>query len=114
MDILGSLYAAIIKSNILCNLFHELEYVFTLLAVKSHEKSSNNISSNAIHFKSSDDCHYFASKTVQYFVSIITYLEKPIVNLIVKQKALNTYVPEFVKALESMSNSIVSKCKVYF
>lgn len=111
MDLLGNLYAVIIDSNVLCNLFHELSYVFTLLTVKNPEKTFNNNSfnSNAVYFKSSDDCHYFASKTIQHLVSILTYLERPIINLILKQKVINVYVPEFIKTLESKLISTVSK-----
>lgn len=107
LDILGSLYAAMINSNILCNLFHELGYVFTLLAVKDHEIKFNNdsFSSNNTYFKSSDDCHYFASKTIEQLVSILSYLEKPIINLILKQKVINTYVPELAKTFESKLNT---------
>lgn len=108
---MGRLYAAIINSNILCNLFHELGYVFTLLAVKSHEikSQSDSFSSNIMYFKSSDDCHYFASKTIEQLVSILTYFEKPIINLILKQKVINVYVPELAKTFESKLNSSVSK-----
>lgn len=111
LDILGTLYAAMINSNILCNLFHELGYVFTLLTVKNHEIKSNNdnFSSNNIYFKSSDDCHYFASKTIEQLVSILTYLEKPIINLILKQKVINAYAPELAKTFENKFNSLVSK-----
>lgn len=111
MDLLGNLYAVIIDSNILCNLFHELSYVFTLLTVKNPEKTFNNNSfnSNANYFKSSDDCHYFASKTIQHLVSILAYLERPIINLILKQRIINVYIPEFIKTLESKLVSTVSK-----
>jgi len=106
LDILGSLYAAIINSNILCNLFHELGYVFTLLSVKNNEIKFND--SNT-YFKSSDDCHYFASKTIEQLVPILSYLEKPIINLILKQKVINTYVPELAKTFEIKFNTLVSK-----
>lgn len=111
LDILGSLYAVIINSNILCNLFHELGYLFTLLGVKNNEKKSNNndINPNTIHFKSSDDCHYFASKTMQDLISVLSYLEKPIINFILKQKTINTYTPEMTKILECKLISNVSK-----
>lgn len=111
LDILGSLYAAMINSNILCNLFHELGYVFTLLAVKNHEIKLNDdsFSPNNTYFKSSDDCHYFASKTIEQLVSILSYLEKPIINLILKQKVINLYVPELAKTFESKFNTSVSK-----
>ncbi|VVC38331.1 Codanin-1, C-terminal domain [Cinara cedri] len=107
LDILGSLYATIINSNILCNLFHELGYVFTLLSIKKPETKSNNDSfnSNTIYFKSPEDCHYFASKTIQHLSSILIYLEKPIINLILKRKPINLYVPEFAKMLECAYNS---------
>lgn len=100
-----------INSNILCNLFHELGYLFSLLAVKNLEIKTINDSfnSNSV-FKTTDDCHFFASKTIQHLGSILTYLEKPIINFILKQKTINTYVPEFTKTLESTLNSIVSKC----
>jgi len=100
-----------INSNILCNLFHELGYVFTLLTVKNHEIKSNNdsFSSNNTYFKSSDDCHYFASRTIEQLVSVLTYLEKPIINLILKQKVINTYAPELAKTFENKFNSLVSK-----
>ncbi|XP_025191924.1 codanin-1 isoform X1 [Melanaphis sacchari] len=108
LDILGNLYAAMINSNILCNLFHELGYVFTLLTVKNHEIKSNNdsFSSNNMYFKSSDDCHYFAAKTIEQLVSILIYLEKPIINLILKQKVINTYAPELAKTYENKFNSL--------
>lgn len=110
LDILGSLYAAMINSNILCNLFHELGYVFTLLSVKNHEiKFNDSFSSNNTYFKSSDDCHYFASKTIEQLVPVLNYLEKPIINLILKQKVINTYVPELAKTFESKLNTSVSK-----
>lgn len=111
MDILGNLYAGIINSNILCNLFHELGYLFTLLGVKNVEKSLNNsdINTHTIYFKTSDDCHYFASKTLEHLVSILSYLEKPIINLILKEKIINTYIPEFTKILECKLSSMVSK-----
>lgn len=111
LDILGSLYASIINSNVLCNLFHELGYIFTLLTVKNLEIKSNNdsLNSNTLYFKSSDDCHYFASKTIQHLVQILKYLEKPIINLILKQKILNIYVPELSKTLECNLNPIVRK-----
>lgn len=110
MEILGSLYASIINCNILCNLFHELGYVFTLLTVKTHQKTFNNDSNNAnvVHFKSSDDCHYFASKTIQHLTPILMYMEKPIVNLILQQKIINTYVPELSKNFEYHLTSTVS------
>jgi len=116
LDILGSLYAAMINSNILCNLFHELGYVFTLLSVKNHEIKFNNdsFSSNNTYFKSPDDCHYFASKTIEQLVSILCYLEKPIINLILKQKVINTYVPELAKTFESKFNTSVSKYIYYY
>lgn len=112
LDILGNLYAAIINSNILCNLFHELGYVFTLLTIENLEMKSINDSfnSNNVYFKTADDCHYFASITIQHLVSILTYLEKPIINYIIKHKTINTYVPELTKTLEFKLNSIVSKC----
>lgn len=108
---MGSLYASIINSNVLCNLFHELGYIFTLLAVKNLETKTNIdcFNSNTIYFKSSDDCHYFASKTIQHLVQILTYLEKPIINLILKQKIINIYTPELSKNLECKSNATVSK-----
>lgn len=112
LDILGNLYAAMINSNILCNLFHELGYVFTLLAVKNLEIKSedDNFNSNTVYFKTTDDCHYFAAKTVQHLISILTYLEKPIINFILKQKTIVTHVPELTKTLESKLDPIVSKC----
>lgn len=110
LDILGNLYAAIMNSNILCNLFHELGYVFTLLTIKNIEKKSinDNFNSSSIYFKSSDDCHYFATKTIQHLALVLIYLEKPIINLILKQKSINTYVPEFTKTLECNLNPTVS------
>lgn len=116
LDILGSLYAAMISSNILCNLFHELGYVFTLLTVKNHEIKSNkdSFNSNNPYFKSSDDCHYFASKTIEQLVSTLAYLEKPIINLLLKQKVINIYVPELAKTFESKLNSSVSKYIQYY
>jgi len=105
------LYASIINSNILCNLFHELGYVFTLLTVKTLEKKSKVDSFNAstIYFKVSDDCHYFACKTIEHLTSILLYMEKPIINLILKQKTINTYVPELSKTIECKLTSTVSK-----
>jgi hypothetical protein len=61
-----------------------------------------------MYFKSSDDCHYFASKTIEQLVSVLTYLEKPIINLILKQKVINTYAPELAKTFENKFNSLVS------
>jgi len=111
LDILGMLYASIINSNILCNLFHELGYVFTLLTVKTLENKckENSFDANSIYFKVSDDCHYFASKTIQHLLSILMYMEKPIINLILKQKTINKYVPELSKAIECKLTSTVSK-----
>lgn len=110
MDILGRLYASIINSNILCNLYHELGYIFTLLTIKTHGKKSNDtFNANALYFKSPDDCHFFASKTIQHLTSILMYMEKPIINLILKQKTINTYVPELSKSIECNSTSTVSK-----
>lgn len=103
-----------IKSNVLCNLFHELGYVFTLLTVKNLEIKLNNESFNfnINHFKTNDDCHYFASKTIQYLESVITYLEKPFITLILKQKTISTYAPELKNTLECKLDSTVSKCKI--
>lgn len=94
----------------LCNLFHELGYIFTLLTVKNFDVKSNNDSfnSNTIYFKSPDDCQYFASKTIKNLVSVLSYLEKPIINLILKQKIINKYVPELTSNLEHKCNSTVS------
>lgn len=110
MDLLGSLYAAIINSNILCNLFHELGYIFTLFAVKDSENKCNHDfhNLNTVYFKSSDDCHYFAFKTIQHLLHILMYLEKPIISLISKQKTVSMYLPELTKSLECKFNPTVS------
>ncbi|XP_025415037.1 codanin-1 [Sipha flava] len=128
LDVLGSLYAAVIKSNILCNLFHELGYVFTLLTIKDFEIKFSNESFdfNINCFKTNDDCQYFASKTIQALESVIIHLERPIITLILKQKTISTYVPELKKTLEckldqtnlndesKITNSSISKDMVKF
>jgi hypothetical protein len=114
LDVLGSLYAAVIKSNILCNLFHELGYVFTLLTIKDFEIKFSNESFdfNINCFKTNDDCQYFASKTIQALESVIIHLERPIITLILKQKTISTYVPELKKTLECKLDQTVSKCNM--
>lgn len=95
----------------LCNLFHELGYAFTLLSIKDLKIKSNNESfnSNNVNFKSPKDCHYFASKTLQHLLPVLMYLEKPIINLISKHKIINTYVPELARTLECEIKPTVSK-----
>ncbi|XP_050426498.1 codanin-1 isoform X2 [Adelges cooleyi] len=103
LDLLANLYAAVLESNILCNLYHELGFVFTLLSLNNSEKKKSIESFNSntiIYFKSSDDCQYFASKSIENLLSIITHLEKPIVNIIVKQKAVNMYAPDIAKTVD--------------
>lgn len=114
LDLLGSLYAAVIKSNVLCNLFHELGYVFTLLTIKDLDVkfSNENFNFNINCFKTNDDCHYFASKTIQDLESVIIHLERPIITLILKQKTISTYVPELKKTLESKLDPTVSIFKM--
>lgn len=92
-------------------MYHELGYVFTLLSIKNVETKFNNdrINSNVIYFKSLEDCHYFASKTIQHLLPILIYLEKPIINLILKQKTINLYVPELAKTFDCQFNSSVNK-----
>ncbi|XP_050528822.1 codanin-1 [Daktulosphaira vitifoliae] len=110
LDLLAYLYSAILESDLLCNLYHELEFVFTVLTFSNLEKKTsfeNLDSSTIMYFKSIEDCQYFASKTIQNLSSTISYLEKPLVNVIVKLKVINTYVPELSKILESNLNSTI-------
>lgn len=95
----------------LCNLFHELGYVFTLLSIKDLETKSNNESfnSNNVYFKSSEDCHYFASKTIEHLLPVLMYLEKPIIKIISQHKIINTYVPELARTLKCAFKPTVSK-----
>jgi len=107
LDILSSIYTTILQNDLVLNFMSEFYFLMELLCVPiATEEEQPKI------FGNSQNCTYFAAKTLSSLHKVMEHLDSTTVRLLTENSRLEEVCPELVAHLKHLLPSLQSKACV--